>query len=292
MMNRKNRATGFQIEREKRSGWILLPRPFRKRGYSVEEVRTAAENHEQERIEQASKQEGSNAQSDYLGSMVYGGLDGIITTFAVVSGVIGAQLSPGIILILGFANLLGDGFSMATGAYLSSKSEMEVYARERKRTAEQISANPEVEQKKLYEIYRQQGYPEPDARQLVEIKCRDPGRWVSTLIAEKLLLLPQKQAPIKKALATFFAFILAGAIPLLIFLLDLIFNFGLPTITAFIISMVLSGLALLGLGAAKVFVTYRNPWRSALEMLVVGALAGLVAFGVGLLLKSLAVDSV
>ena len=59
--------------------------------------------------------------------MVYGGLDGILTTFAVVSGVAGAQLGSNIVLILGVANLLADGFAMAIGAYLSSKSEKEYY---------------------------------------------------------------------------------------------------------------------------------------------------------------------
>jgi len=61
----------------------------------------------------------------HIKSIVYGGLDGIITTFAVVSGVIGAQLNPSIILILGFANLIADGISMGVGDYLSSKAEQE-----------------------------------------------------------------------------------------------------------------------------------------------------------------------
>ena len=62
----------------------------------------------------------------YLSEFVYGGIDGAVTTFAIVAGVVGASLSSAVVLILGFANLLADGFSMATSSYLSSKSEFEI----------------------------------------------------------------------------------------------------------------------------------------------------------------------
>lgn len=61
----------------------------------------------------------------YLGEFVYGGIDGCVTTFAVVAGSVGASLETRIILILWFANLLADGFSMSIWAYLSSKSELQ-----------------------------------------------------------------------------------------------------------------------------------------------------------------------
>ena len=218
-------------------------------------------------------------------------MDGIITTFAVVSGVVGASLSPNIILILGLANLLADGFSMATGAYLSAKSEQEVYRRERQHISEQIVSAPQVEKQCLYEGYRKQGYPEEDARHLTEIISQDVGRWVSTMMAEKLLLLPQKRKPVLEGVATFIAFVIAGAIPLLVYFADLLFHFNVPTTTAFLYSVILSGLALLILGAAKVFVTKRSAFRSAVEMLLVGGLAALVAFVVGTLLKNLVGNS-
>ena len=103
-----------------------------RQAYERKDKQGSALAHSPERIQMA-PEEHSPASSQYIGSMIYGGLDGIITTFAVVSGVVGAQLDAGIILILGAANLLGDGFSMATGAFLSSKSEQEYYDRERER---------------------------------------------------------------------------------------------------------------------------------------------------------------
>src|SRR5512138_637445 len=98
------------------------------------------------------------ASSQYIGDMVYGGLDGIVTTFAVVSGVAGADLGANIVLILGLANLFADGFSMATGAFLSSKSEQEYYDRERRREAWEVEHFPEAEKAELREIYIERGY--------------------------------------------------------------------------------------------------------------------------------------
>ena len=63
----------------------------------------------------------------YLSEFVYGGIDGIITTFAVISAVIGAALSPLVIIIVGLANIFADGFSMAISNYLSVKSEAELH---------------------------------------------------------------------------------------------------------------------------------------------------------------------
>ena len=62
----------------------------------------------------------------YLPEFVYGGMDGTVTTFAVVSGVIGASLSSSIVLIMGFANLFADGFSMAIANYMSTKSKNDI----------------------------------------------------------------------------------------------------------------------------------------------------------------------
>ena len=262
------------------------PRHFRKK-HDLEAVKAAAKAQEQERIKQACQEDGATGKSDYLGNLVYGGLDGIITTFAVVSGVVGAELSPDVILILGLANLLADGFSMATGAYLSAKSEQEVYRRERQHISEQIVSAAETEKKSLYQVYRQQGYPKDDAQNLTEIITRDPGRWVSTMMAEKLLLLPQKRKPVLEGVAALTAFVIAGALPLLVYFADLIFHFNLATTTSFLFSVALSGVALFALGAAKVFVTKRSALRSGIEMLLVGALAALVAFGVGTFLKNL-----
>ena len=245
----------------------------------------AAAVHAAERITAAAKEAPGGAGSQYIGDLVYGGLDGIITTFAVVSGVAGAQLGTPIILILGLANLFADGFSMATGAYLSSKSEQEYYEREWQREAWEVEHFPEGERLELIEIYRNQGYSEENAQKLVEIQSRDPQRWVKAMMVNELRLLPDERKPLLSGLATLLAFVIAGSIPMLIYLVGLFAPIS-PDV-AFPISIALSGLALFGLGAAKVVITRLNPFRSGVEMLIVGGLAAGVAYGVGTLLKGI-----
>jgi vacuolar iron transporter family protein len=248
------------------------------------DAQASAHAHTQKAITQADEEHGG-AGSQYLGEMVYGGLDGIITTFAVVSGVAGAQLGTPIILILGLANLLADGFSMATGAYLSTKSEQEYYRKEWEREAWEVEHFPDGERAELQEVYRKRGYAEDEARQLVEIQSREPKRWVKAMMIDELGMLEDEVNPLLNGLVTFGAFVVAGAVPLLIYLLGL--AFPVPSEAAFPVAIALSGLALFGLGAAKVMVTRLNPIRSGLEMLIVGGLAAGVAYVVGALLKGI-----
>ena len=164
------------------------------------DVKALVAAHDPERIAHAAQEAHGGTSHQYIGDLVYGGLDGIITTFAVVSGVAGAQLGTPIILILGLANLFADGFSMATGAYLSAKSEQEYYDREWQREAWEVEHLPDGERAELYEIYRQQGYTEDDAHQLVEIQTRNPQRWVKAMMVTELGLLPDDRKPLLSGL--------------------------------------------------------------------------------------------
>jgi len=227
------------------------------------------------------KHGGAGAQ--YIGDIIYGGLDGIITTFAIVSGVAGAQLESGIILILGLANLIADGFSMATGAYLSLKSEQAYYDKERERESWEVEHFPEGEKQEMRQIYLQQGYTEEEATQLVKIKSRNPERWVDTMMIDELSMIRDDRKPLLSGLTTLLSFIFAGAVPLLVYLVGLVI--AVPI--SFGISVLLSALALFALGAAKVRITSQNPFLSGFEMLVVGGLASGVAYAIGALLRNL-----
>lgn len=240
--------------------------------------------HTHKAIAQAHEHHGG-AGSQYLGEMVYGGLDGIITTFAVVTGVAGAQLGIPVILILGMANLLADGFSMATGAYLSTKSEQEYYRKEWQREAWEVKHFPEGERMELMDVYRSRGYSDEDASQLVDIQSREPTRWVNAMMLDELGMMKDESHPFTNALVTFGAFVVAGSVPLLVYLTGLVVP--IPEVITFPISLGMSALALFGLGAAKVLVTKLNPLRSGLEMLIVGGLAAVVAYVVGVVLKGI-----
>lgn len=241
--------------------------------HSVPHSVAAAESHTQ-------------AQGRYIKSVVYGGLDGIITTFAVVAGVAGASLSAGVVLILGFANLIADGISMAIGDYLSSKSEREYEAAERKREAWEVEHYPEGEKKELVEIYEGKGVNHDDAKAMVDIIAKNPRAWVDIMMVEELGIVGGEDSPLGNAMATFFSFALFGFIPLLTYVVA---NF-VPLLRAnsFPVAAALTGATLFALGAVKVRITGKNWLISGLETFVIGGITAAAAYGVGVLLGGLA----
>ena len=224
-------------------------------------------------------------QGQYIKSLVYGGLDGIITTFAVVAGVAGASLSSGIVLILGFANLIADGLSMAIGDYLSTKAENEYNQAEREREQWEVENHPEGEKKEMIEIYTAKGIPEEDARTMVDIISKNKKAWVDIMMVEELGIMEADESPLKNALVTFFSFALFGFLPLVAYLLSIVFS--VVESNQFFVASLLTGLTLFALGALKVRITERNWFISGLEMMVVGGIAATAAYLIGYLLSGL-----
>ena len=256
-----------------------------RKAFAKRDKKAAAAAHTPERIQVAHKERHGGFGSEYIGDIVYGGLDGIITTFAVISSVMGAGLEISIVLIMGIANLLADGFSMSAGAFLSTKSEQERYQGELEREYWEVENFPDAERQELIEIYRQEGFSEEEANQLVEIISRDDDRLVDRMMSDELGLEKIEGNPINNALATFISFIIFGAVPLSVYVVGLFVD--IPLETAYPISILLTSLALFALGATKVLVTGQSPLRSGLEMLLVGGLSAVVAYGIGALLEGL-----
>jgi len=219
-------------------------------------------------------------------SLVYGGLDGIITTFAVVAGVAGAELSTGIVLILGFANLFADGISMAIGDFLSTRAETEYNEAERVREKWEVDNYPEGEKVELVELYQEKGIPEEDAKQMVDILAKHPEAWVDVMMVEELGIVEEQESPVKNALVTFFSFAIFGFVPLVAYVLARVVPF--LAANTFIVACVLTGLTLFGLGAQKVRITNKNWFVSGMEMLILGGVAAAAAYGIGVLLQGLA----
>ena len=222
----------------------------------------------------------------YLKSVIYGGLDGIITTFAVVAGVAGATLSGGVVMIFGFSNLIADGLSMAIGDYLSTKSENEYNAMEKDREAWEVETYIEGEKKEMVDIYMDKGVTREDAITMVDILSKHKDAFVDVMMVEELGILENTDSPIKNALATFLSFFVFGFIPLIAYVLST-FVPGMKSI-AFTLAAVLTGTTLFVLGALKVKVTGAKWYKSGLEMLIVGGLAATAAYLVGYLLGGLA----
>lgn len=222
----------------------------------------------------------------YIKSIVYGGLDGTITTFAVVAGVAGASLSAGIVLILGFANLIADGISMAVGDYLSTKAESEYQKAERKREQWEVEHYPEGEKKEMYELYCAKGFSKEQSKKLVDILSTNKKAWIDTMMIEELGIMESDESPLKNAFATFLSFGFFGLIPLLAYVFAKIFNIAANN--TFTTAIVLTGVTLFALGAVKTKVTGQNWFRAGSEMLVVGGIAAAAAFIIGKLLSGLA----
>ena len=158
---------------------------------------------------------------------VYGAIDGAVTTFAVVAGVVGASLSPSIVLILGFANLFADGFAMAVGNYLSAKSKIEYVERERKREEKEVESLPQEKIKEITDIYSKKGFTNELLEDVVKVITSKRKVWVDILMKEKLGSADIKnESPMSKAITTFSAFNLVGLIPLLPFLLVFLSGFS------------------------------------------------------------------
>lgn len=225
-------------------------------------------------------------QGKYLKSIIYGGLDGTITTFSVVASVTGASLFIGIVLIMGFANLIGDGISMSVGDYLSSKAENEYHKSERKRELWEVENYLEGEKKEMAELYTAKGIEEDDANKMVEVLSRHKDAWVDVMMVEELGILEDDTSPVKDAAATFLSFVAFGFVSLLAYVISRFF----PKLLNrdFLIASILTGLTLFALGAMKFKFTGRNWFKSGLEMLLVGGVAATAAYFIGLLLKGLA----
>tara|TARA_Y100000310_G_C20529524_1_gene737718 strand:+ start:164 stop:952 length:789 start_codon:yes stop_codon:yes gene_type:complete len=250
-----------------------------RKAYKKKDIKAMKEAHSKPEIEHHTKE------GRYIKSLVYGGLDGIVTTFAIVAGVAGASLTSGIVLILGFANLFADGLSMAVGDYLSSKSEHEYRKAERKRELWEVRYNPKGEKQEMVEIYQEKGMKPVDAKKTVGILSKYKGIWIDTMMHEELNILESKESPVKNGIATFFSFAIFGFVPLLAYVFSgFMRSIG---VDVFIIASVLTGGTLFLLGALKVKVTEKNWLKSGLEMLVVGGVAAVVAYLIGYFLSGL-----
>lgn len=211
--------------------------------------------------------------ASYLRDWVYGGIDGAVTTFAIVAGSVGASLSTKVILILGIANLLADGFSMAAANYSGSKSENEDYARLRAIEEKHIALEPEGEREEIRQIFLQKGFEGDDLERLVALVTSNKTTWIETMMQAEYGLSDTVRNPLKAALYTFIAFALFGAIPLLPFLLQIEASAGTAT--------GLTMLAFFLIGSLRARWSQRHWFSCGLETTAIGTVAAGIAYLAG-----------
>jgi VIT1/CCC1 family predicted Fe2+/Mn2+ transporter len=222
----------------------------------------------------------SATEHSYLGDGLLGAIDGTVTTFAIVAGATGARLSPGVALVLGLANVLADGFSMAIGNYLRAKADREVVDRARAIEEMHIDRIPDGEREEIRQIFARKGFEGEILDEVVAVITRDRQRWVDTMVTEELGLRLEAPEPIRAALTTFAAFLGAGALPLLPLLLGVR--------GPFLVSSVVTAVTFFLIGVIKGRLVHHSLLRSGMETLFVGGAAAALAFLVGHAARGLA----
>jgi vacuolar iron transporter family protein len=216
---------------------------------------------------------------NYLRDWIYGGIDGAVTTFAVVTGVVGAGLSPVVIVILGFANLIADGFSMAASNFLGTKSEHDDMRRLEAIERRHIEVAPEGEREEVRQIFARKGFAGSDLDRVVELITADRDRWVQTMLTDEYGLPHSPRSPWLAAASTFSAFVVCGLVPLLPFLLK--------TDKAVRWSVIATAAVFFAIGSLKSRWSTSSWWRSGLGTLLVGCAAAGLAYAVGAALQNL-----
>lgn len=209
--------------------------------------------------------------NSYLRDAIYGGIDGMVTTFAIVAGVVGANLSASVLLILGFANPMADGFAMAASNYMGTKSEHDDYDRVLGIERKHIALVPEGEREEIRQIFEAKGFTGDDLDRLVTVITSDRALWAKTMATEEYGLSSTLRSPRLAALTTFAAFIICGCLPLLSYLLP----------QGFYTCVLATGATFFGVGAIKSVWSPAGWLRSGLEVFLIGMIAAALAFAVG-----------
>lgn len=220
---------------------------------------------------------------EFLKQIIYGGNDGIVTTFAIVAGFAGAgaegaaQIGGIAVLLFGIANLLADATAMGLGEFLSARSEQDVYRATRDKELHEIHTNLDMERAEMLEILQEKGVNEKDAENLTDVLSRNPEFMADFMMQYEIGMSdPSDDNPAMNGLATFIAFIIFGSVPLLpYFLLE-------PIESTFHLSVFATFMALVALGLLRWKVTNETVLRCVGETVLVGGICAIVAYLVGL----------
>jgi vacuolar iron transporter family protein len=220
--------------------------------------------------------------SDVVKSIVFGGLDGVITTFSIVAASAGASLNVQTALLLGVSNLIADGISMGIGDFLSSHAELKFVKSEHKREAWEFENNRQGEVDEMVELYTKQGVSEADARVILEKMAEYPAVFLPHMVQLELGLPPVDEGdnPAKDGFVTFMSFLLFGSVPCI----ALAIMYGAKYTDrggVFGITCAATVITMFALGATQAKVTRQPLLASALIMTINGSLAAASAYLVG-----------
>lgn len=215
-----------------------------------------------------------------LGDFILGGVDGVVTTFAVVAGSAGGGLAVSTVIILGLANLVADGFSMGVSNYLGTRSRQQEVTQARTDEDWQIDIYPAGEVQEIREIYARKGLDPETLDKVVQNITDDRRVWLDTMMAEELKLSEVSARPLRAASFTCLAFGLCGFVPLLPFVINL-GDFE----RMFAVSSGLAAATFFVLGMGKGVILDKAPLRAGLQTLLLGGAAAGLAYSTGVGLR-------
>lgn len=220
--------------------------------------------------------------SQNTSDFVLGAIDGCVTTFAIVAGGFGAGLPAAVILIMGLANLIADGFSMAVSNFEAVNAQRE-YADSARRTEEEhIAKVPEGEREEVRQIFAAKGFHGDTLEKIVVTITGNRKLWIETMLNEEYGIGQAEGNPLRSAMITFLAFVLIGAAPLAPYLMPAL---GLDL--QFLLSTILAGVMFFFIGMAKTLGRQRSAIFSGLKTLLLGGAAAGLAYMTGWLLRFL-----
>ncbi|AOS96207.1 VIT family protein [Microbulbifer aggregans] len=220
--------------------------------------------------------------SQNTSDFVLGAIDGCVTTFAIVAGGFGAGMSAAVILIMGLANLIADGFSMAVSNYEAVNAQREFVDTARRTEEEHITKVPEGEREEIRQIFSRKGFHGETLEKIVSTITGNRKLWIETMLNEEYGIGQAEGNPLRSALVTFSAFVLIGAAPLAPYLFP-----AMQLGSQFLLSTTLAGLMFFLIGMGKTVGSERSALFSGLKTLLLGGAAATLAYITGWLLRSL-----
>lgn len=228
----------------------------------------------------------SSSASEYVKSVVFGGMDGIMTTFAIIAAAAGSNGTFATVLVFGLSNVLADGFAMGFGEYVSGEAERENAAAERMREEWEVENSLDLEIEEMIQIYMGKGLSREDSTIIVDIISKDPKMFVEFMMVDELGLLvdiDDRTGPMKQGFVMFVSFVLFGLLPLLAYCSGR----GQGVDVVFFTSCLLTLFSLVVLGALKGYLVGVSMLWSAAMMATNGAVSGIVSFVIGSIVENL-----
>ena len=218
-------------------------------------------------------------QASALSDIILGGQDGLVNVLGVILGVAAATSDPRIVLVAGLAATFAESVSMGAVAYTSTMADADFYESEREREYRHILETPHLEREEVRAIYSEKGFHGDLLEHIVDTITANQDIWVAVMMAEEHQLTPvDRSKALRAAIVVGFSAVVGSLIPLLPFVIF-------PVGTSIWVSILITALVLFAVGVYKARITVGRPWKSGVEMAIIGTVSALVGYAVGLLFK-------